>query len=710
MTKWAFAFILNKIAMIKPREDFFRIFIFVISVFATQPLYSQIDVERATRETDRLGRQDIEPKLRRPLEEKAVKAKPPEILPEKEEKKFFIKKIKLSGCESFNPKVFSAIIEKYENRDVALTELNNLAKEIEREYLRQGVIAAVFVPPQDIKDGAVSLQVVEAKMGELKIQEHKYFAKERLNYYWKVPPGDILRYDKISKSIQLMNKNPDRQVKAALHAGKKPGTTDVALTPQTTFPAHFTSSYDKEGSSSTGKSRIGLGLRHNNFLGLDDTLLTGYTFGQNFNGIYAYHTLPINYEGASLLYGFTSSKSIPKKEFAAYDLISKAKTSSISIHQDIFDKDEYRGEVYAGFDAKDKTVSLNTGTYNRDRLRVLSFGGNFLQKGMGSSTYISPEFSQGINAFGASSKGNPLASRGAHSTFSKFTLGIQQKRILPLNLQANLKFKTQLASTKLTPQEQFSLGGIDSIRGYPSGDYLADNASLANAELLIPAIFIPKSWQLPYAKESIRQQTTALVFADYGWGERRGALPTEKKSVNFLGIGAGLRTRLYDQALLRLEWGFPLGNNTITEAGKSRFHIALDFQDRLPEEIERIRKLIEEENIKLRAWALVDAELANPQSRLSQELYGYLSLARSSYEEGRLKEAKEAYEKVLAIGRSLYIQSEDYVRSSLLQEKNLRQSHNLALAYYKEEKFQEAKELWEKIVSEAKPKNLILDF
>lgn len=696
--------------MIKIREVFFKtLFIFII-VFIAQPLYSQIDVEKATRETDRLGRKEIEPKLRRPLEEKAVTAKPPETLPEKEEKKFFIKKIKLLGCESFSPEVFSSLVEKYENREVSLTELKDLAKEVEREYLRRGVIAAVFLPPQDIKDETISLQAVEAKMGELNIQEHKYFAKERLNYYWRVSPGSILRYDKISKGIQQMNKNPDRQVKAALHAGKIPGTTDVALTPQTIFPIHFTSSYDKEGSSSTGKSRMGLGLRHNNFLGLDDTLLAGYTFGQNFNGIYAYHSLPVNYEGAFLLYGFSSSKSIPKKEFAAYNLVSKAKSSSISLHQDLFNKDEYKGEVYAGFDAKDKTASLNTGTYNRDRLRIFSLGGNLLQRGVGSTTYISPEVSQGVNAFGASTKGNPLASRGAHSTFSKFTLGVQHKRILPLNLQANLKFKTQVASTKLTPQEEFSLGGLDSIRGYPSGDYLADNGALASAELLIPAFFIPKSWGLPYAKEPIRQQVTTLVFADYGWGKRRGALSTEQRSVNILGLGAGLRMRFFDQAMLRLEWGFPVADDPITESGRSRFHIALDFQDKLPQELERIRRLIEEENIKQWAWQLVDLELARPQSPLRYKFYGYLSLAMSNYQEGRLKEARDAYEKILQIGRSLYMQSEDYVRACILQQKNLMQSQKKGLAYYKEGNFQEAKEMWGKIISEAKPKNLVLEF
>ena len=47
----------------------------------------------------------------------------------------------------------------------------------------------------------------------------------------------------MSKSIQLMNKNADRDVSATLHAGKKPGTTDVLLDVKTRFPIHFFGSF-----------------------------------------------------------------------------------------------------------------------------------------------------------------------------------------------------------------------------------------------------------------------------------------------------------------------------------------------------------------------------------------------------------------------------------------------------------------------------------
>lgn len=550
----------------------------ILFILIVNPLYSQVDIEKATREADRLLREDAEEELRE-IPEKPTILKPEEALPPiKKEEKFFIKKIDLVGCESFPPEEFSSIVEKYQNKELALADLNTLAKEIEQEYLRRGVISAVFVPPQEIKEQTVILRVVEARMGEFKIEEQRYFKKERLKYYWNIPQGEILRYEKISKSIQMMNKNPDRKVKAALLSGKKPGTTDILVTSETRFPVHFISTFDKEGAVPTGKSRTGLGVRHNNFLGLDDTLLTGYTFGKDFSGIYAYHNLPISPVGTSLVYGYSSSRAVPKKEYAAFGIRSAASSASLSLHQDIYKEDEYLGAIFLGFDAKDKTIEINTGTSNRDRLRIINLGGSFVWRGFGSTTYFSPEFSQGIDAFGASSKENPLASRGARSVFSKFNLGIQSKRTLPLDLQAVLKFKAQIPSTKLFPQEEFSLGGIDSVRGYPAGDYLADNAVFTSGELLIPSFFIPRNWRLPYAKEPIREDATVLVFVDHGWGKRRGALSTEKDSVNLLAVGPGLRVRLFDQAFLRFEWGFPLGNKSITESGNSRFHFSVDFQ------------------------------------------------------------------------------------------------------------------------------------
>ncbi|MBM3249953.1 MAG: ShlB/FhaC/HecB family hemolysin secretion/activation protein [Candidatus Omnitrophica bacterium] len=698
----------------------------IISIFVLlsgNPLYSQpppAAVERATSGIDELQR-EREERIRergaQPREKPAV-VEPEEAPVSPEEEKFFVKKINLAGMQSFSPEDFASIVQKYENREVGLSELEVLSKEIEREYLRRGVIAAVFVVPQEIAEGTVTLQVVEAKMGELQAQDARYFSKKRLYYYWKILPGEVLRYDKISRSIQMMNKNPDREVKAALHAGKKPGTTDIYLTPETSLPAHLTYTFDHEGVVSTGKTRQGYGARMNNFLGLDDTLMGGYNSGRAFNGFYLYHSLPVTPYGTTLLYGYSRSVSIPGKEFSVFGIESNAKNSSVSLHQDLYKKDEYIGEIYVGFDAKDKVTWIASGepVYNKDRLRIFTLGGSYVRRDFGATTTISPEIARGVKAFGASKMYNPFASRGAHPDFTKATLGIQHRRSLPLGLQANIKVKGQWASEKLTPQEEFSLGGIDSVRGYPAGDYLADSAVTDSVELLIPAFFVPSSWHLPYAEKSLKDQTTGVLFVDYGWGQRRGPLESEtsgreRSRVNMLAAGAGLRFSLYNQALVRLEWGFPLAaNRPITEAGRSRFHISVDFQERLPEEIERITKLNEEENIKQWAKRLLDEELIRPGSAVRKKLYGYMDEARACEQKNQLKECKAYYEKIDSIGKSLLQQAEEYARACLTQQKELKTKEKLAKKFEQEGRTEDAKKLWQQISDGAIPKPFILEF
>jgi len=571
------------------------IYAFILAILVvnldTPLLFSAVDVERATRSTDVL---DIGKKVKEKFKtypEKPTGLETTRPIEKKEEKKFFVKSIKLIGYESFPPEDFYLFIKEFENKEVSLSDLETLANQIQEEYFNRGVISYVFVPEQDILDASVTLQVIESKFGLLDIQDCKYFSKERLKYYWSLKPDEVLKYNKLSRNIQLMNKNPDRSVKAILHAGVKEKTTDVTLTPATNFPMHIFSMYDNEGSTPTGKSRTSFGGRHNNFLGLDDMLISGYTFGKSFHGSYVYHNIPVSPDGTYLLYGYSDSYSNPLKEYAESDIISDFKDTSISLHQDIFSGADYIGEVFVGFDAKDKIVKVLSQPYNKDRQRIFQVGANFIHRGQRNIFTISPILYQGVNAFGASKKNDPFVSRGAKSDFTKFTLTFEDKHLLPFNAQLNYKFDSQVSSTKLTPQEEFSLGGIDSVRGYPNGDYIADYGLVNSVELLTNAFFLPPNWHIPYAEAPLREQINPLIFMDYGYGRRRGPLDGEKKSDTLFSVGCGLRIMLFNQALLRLEWGFPLGDKTITESGRSHFHFAVTFQEKLPEEIARIKEL-----------------------------------------------------------------------------------------------------------------------
>ncbi|MFH1552927.1 MAG: BamA/TamA family outer membrane protein [Candidatus Omnitrophota bacterium] len=286
---------------------------------------------------------------------------------------------------------------------------------------------------------------------------------------------------------------------------------------------------------------------------------------------------------------------------------------------------------------------------------------------------------------------------------------MRHKRVLPLNLQASLNFKCQWASEKLASQEEFYLGGIDSVRGYTSGEYLADNAIQTNFELLIPSFWIPEKLKLPYADNTLRESVTGLVFVDQGYGQKRGPSATERPNATLASVGTGLRIRLFNQALLRLEWGFPLGDKPRTEVSTSRFHFSVDFEDRFPEEMERISKLLHEESIKKLARKLIDDEMARPGSPLRKKMYTYLYLARLAYEKGDLKTAKIYYGKIKSASRALHAQSEEYVKNCMQQQKDLKKDNELAMKYYKDGAIEKAKNLWMKVEKESKIKPLVFE-
>ncbi|MFH0764490.1 MAG: ShlB/FhaC/HecB family hemolysin secretion/activation protein [Candidatus Omnitrophota bacterium] len=552
-----------------------------ILIIISAPAYSQpSNVERGIGEVDRPVREEVEKKMEQaPRKAPKIKEEDVEVV---KGPAFFVKKITILGCESFPTEDFRFIIEKYEGRQASVGELRELAKDIEQEYLRRGVIAACFVSPQEVKEGEVVLEVVEARMGVLEISDFKYYNKKKVASYWDIEPGEILRYYKISRSLQIMNKNPDREAKAMLHAGSKPGLTDVTLNVTSRLPIHATGSIDREGSVSTGRERYSYGGKHNNFLGLDDTVLAGYTRTDHSNNVYAYHSIPITTEGTSLLYGFSQAAAFPKKDFEMYDLRSYSKSLSAFVHQDVFQKDEYMGEVYIGVDGKNKNVYTNNGVLNKDRLRILTIGARMLLRMPSSVTYIKPEFSQGLNILGALRK-NEFSSRNAENTFSRFKFGIQHRRSIPPYSQLVVKVDSQFASEKLTPQEEYPLGGMNSVRGYPYADYYADNAVQTNVELLVSAAFLPKELKLPFDQKPLRDEITGLIFFDHGFGTKRGDIQGDRVEYKLASVGTGVRLNLYDQVVLRFEWGFiiPMGNPSLSESGSSRFHFSIDLEEKI---------------------------------------------------------------------------------------------------------------------------------
>ncbi len=524
----------------------------------------------------------IETKVREEAEEKILEKKPLAEAPMEEEKppveekepvRFYVREIRLKGMEPLSPEALESLFTPYEGREITFQDLSILSKRIERTLRAQGYLAVVFIPPQRIENGEVALQVVISRMGVLHVEGQRYSRAWRVRTYWRISRGEILRYKAMQSSLFNLNDNPDRTIRAVLRPGKEAGATDVYLKVEEEFPLHVSFTFDNQGDKLTGKERVGLNVQHSNLLTLDDVFRIGTIFGSNFGTLFIHHLIPLTPVGTSLVLGFSHAQVNPQKQFKLSGINGISQTYSLILQQKLFQTDRSLAHLHLGFDFKEKNTREQGATKTWDRLRVLSFGGDWQALDSKGYWITRQDFSFGLSPHG---DGFPLNSRKGETSFFKYNFSIKRQQNLSWGTHAVFNFEGQLSPDKLTPQEELFLGGATTVRGYPESDYGADQALLANFEYLAPAFFVPKGWKLPYAGEALRDLIQLVGFLDFGYGRLRDPSGDERNSRTLMGAGGGFRVRLRKNLTARFEWAAPLKDDPLNEAGESQLHFRFD--------------------------------------------------------------------------------------------------------------------------------------
>jgi hemolysin activation/secretion protein len=139
----------------------------------------------------------------------------------------------------------------------------------------------------------------------------------------------------------------------------------------------------------------------------------------------------------------------------------------------------------------------------------------------------------------------------ASATFASLKLDLTREHKLPLGMTLRVRGEGQLAVQPLVPTEQFSAGGVDSVRGYAEAAVVGDTGLRGSIEL--------RSRELA-AKEWSRTLTSLVVhgFVEGAYTEARNALPEQIRRFGLLGAGFGLRARGPWLSSLALDLGWPL--------------------------------------------------------------------------------------------------------------------------------------------------------
>ena len=487
-----------------------------------------------------------------------------------------VKKFNIEGNTAFDDGEIQALLADYINTTLSFADLLQIETIITKLYTDNGYInSGAVIPAQNVTDGVITVQVIEGRIEPQDIQVKvngrlsEDYILARLKRGTKAP----LNIEKLQEALQLLQLDPlIENLNAELSVGtsRDRWKLEVEVNQATAFRPEIFANNSR--SPSVGSFQRGIAINHNNFAGFGDRASFIYKNTDGSNDFDTNYTIPINALNGTLglRYRYITSD-IVESPFDTIDIESKTDKYEINIRQPILvtATPDSTQELAVGLElsrqanettVRNQPVQLSPGAdaNGETKISTIRLFQDWTRRSRRQVLAVRSQFSIGIDALDATINDDAPDSR-----FFAWRGQAQWLRQLSSNSGINLLLRSdiQLSSTELVPLEQFSLGGIDSVRGYRQDVLLGDNGALLSAEFRIPV----------YRWNRRENSISIIPFIDFGtvWEDRE---PNNQEEDTLFSVGLGLQLSVSDRLRARIDWGIPLievedSNNTLQENG-----------------------------------------------------------------------------------------------------------------------------------------------
>ena len=360
-------------------------------------------------------------------------------------------------------------------------------------YREAGWLARVYLPEQDISEGTITLQVVEARFAGLRMEGEpsKRVLSSDIQAFFEEQQktGEPLNTLALDRALLLADDLPGISVAGTLVPGQAEGETGLAI--QTSDEALFFGdvTLDNTGSRSTGSNRVMLNLNinspgdHGELINLTALRTQGSAY------IRLGLTVPVGYNG--LRFGINGSTMNYKVIDGPSSLLSlNVQGSSDSMGLDWsfpVVRQRMRNLYFSGGldnkrfynDSINKTSDTNSyADYETNSLR-LGFSGNvFDDLGGGGANSASLQVVQGQLAFVKAHTQIDTLGR----EYIKFNYALSRQQSLTADHSLLLNLQGQHATQLLDSSEKFYIGGASTVRAYPSSELGGERGQLLTGE------------------------------------------------------------------------------------------------------------------------------------------------------------------------------------------------------------------------------------
>ncbi len=456
-------------------------------------------------------RQQIEQAREPTLPRKALPAKPaePAALQAPTGVIVTVKSFRFAGNTLLTAEQLAPVIAGYLNRPLDYTQLQAAATAVANAYREAGWIVRAYLPQQDITDGIVTIQIVEAVFGGAKIdgsappRMQKSYVLGLIEAQQKT--GKPINADAIDRGLLLADDLPGIAVSGNLREGAAPGQSELVLKLADEPLAVGEAGLDNTGSRSTGKGRLTANLSLNSPFGFGDLASGNVIHTQGSDYVRLGYTVPVGADGwrAGANISVLSYKLVAP-EFAALDAKGTSDSAGLEASYPLI-RSRLRN-LYLNINADHKTFDNQSGGQTATRYKIDSIGlglsGNLFDNlgGGGANSASLSLLSGRVDLGGSPNQPADAATTQTAGTYSKLHYALSRQQVITNDLSFFAALSGQAASKNLDSSEKFYLGGSTGVRAYPSNEGGGAEGQLLNLEL---------RWKLP-------QGFNLTGFCDWG--------------------------------------------------------------------------------------------------------------------------------------------------------------------------------------------------
>lgn len=489
----------------------------------------------------------------------------------------YVDRVLVQGSTIFSADELAAVVRPFEKRNLTFEQLLEIRSAVTKLYSDRGYITSgAFLPPQDdLATGTIKIQVVEGELERLEIiglqRLRDRYVRRRLERAAKTP----LNLREIESALQLLQINPLlSSVRAELRAGTAPGRSVLVVNLQEAKAFRAAALLENRDPPSVGSIRGSVIVGHDNLLGLGDRFSAELGLTSGVTELSLAYAVPLNHRDGTWNVRYQRTRSqIVEEPFSVLDINSNSETVSFGFRQPLTrtPSNEFALGLFMDFRRSqsflfnDIPFSFSPGADQGEaKVRVLRFTQDWTNRGSNRVLAARSQLSFGLPIFGATQN-----EAGIDGTFFSWIGQFQWVQAINRDITAIARVAAQLTPDSLLPLEQFSLGGIDTVRGFRQNYRVADNGIVGNLEVRFPIL----------QQEDGIGIVQLAPFVDVGkvWNNT-----DEIPRPQFLAsTGLGLRWQIGNTLFARLDWGIPLVSydrqgNTLQDSGVV-FSIRLQF-------------------------------------------------------------------------------------------------------------------------------------